>query len=204
MPARPGLPFPLGVTVLPSSSDALTLNFAIHSTVPLSLLIFPRGPSPRAVETTIALTRTGAILHTEAPTPRHAAYAFRAADDDRLLLDPRAKWIEARPASSWGVPGAEPLGLVEAPPDAAAFDWGCDERPVRSPGRDVIYEASVRGLGSGGFADVVGRLDYLQGLGVTALELLPCGEFDENEMSGERVNVWGTLWSGRRKESACS
>ena len=82
------------------------------------------------------------------------------------------------------------------------------DRPLRLPMEElVIYEAHVRGFtqhpsshvsSPGSFAGMTERLDYLQYMGVTALELLPVFEFNELEYYSQipgsneyRYNFWG-------------
>jgi isoamylase len=93
-------------------------------------------------------------------------------------------------------------------PNEPPFDWEGDT-PPRLPMEDlVVYEMHVRGFTAhpssgvehpGTYSGVVERLDYLQRLGVNALELMPVHEFNELEYykvlpgSNEpaRVNYWG-------------
>ena len=89
------------------------------------------------------------------------------------------------------------------------FDWE-DDRPLnRAMGETVIYETHVKGFTAsetsgvpreiaGTYKGFTQKIDYLKKLGVTAVELLPVFEFDENEngntnpRTGERlVNYWG-------------
>jgi isoamylase len=84
------------------------------------------------------------------------------------------------------------------------------DRPLRLPMQDlVIYEAHVRGFTQdetarrhmrthGTYRGMAERLDYLQTLGITAIELLPIFEFNELEyytpIPGTdlyRYNFWG-------------
>lgn len=87
------------------------------------------------------------------------------------------------------------------------FDWESDSPPRHSASDTVIYETHVRGftihpssgvLQRGTFAGVVEKIPYLQDLGVTAIELMPVLEFNENEtnrrnpITGKRLkNYWG-------------
>ena len=87
------------------------------------------------------------------------------------------------------------------------FDWEGDQPPRHPWSGTVIYETHVRGLTihpssavnhNGTFLGVVEKIPYLQGLGVSAIELLPVQEFYEHELvqhnplSGERLrNYWG-------------
>lgn len=119
------------------------------------------------------------------------------------------------PHLAYGTP--EILGYAATWPQAAGvlpgalvpFDWEGD-RPLGRPMEDlIIYEAHVRGFTAHDSSDVsapgtykglIERLDYLQSLGITALELLPIHEFNEleyyqvqsetNQGQG-RLNFWG-------------
>jgi glycogen operon protein len=87
------------------------------------------------------------------------------------------------------------------------FDWEMDAPPKHSASDTVIYETHVRGftihLSSGmahpgTFIGLTEKIPYLQDLGVTAIELMPVVEFNENEsnrlnpITGEKLrNYWG-------------
>jgi len=74
--------------------------------------------------------------------------------------------------------------------DPSAFNWAGDS--LTPPGLEdlVIYELHIGTFydpnpsGSGHFTDAINRLDYLQGLGVSAVELMPIAEFPGS-------NSWG-------------
>ena len=87
------------------------------------------------------------------------------------------------------------------------FDWERDSPPKHSASDTVIYETHVRGLTihsssgvahPGTFAGLTEKIPYLQDLGVTAIELMPVLDFNENEsnrvnpITGKRLkNYWG-------------
>jgi isoamylase len=87
------------------------------------------------------------------------------------------------------------------------FDWRSDRPLKHSWEETIIYETHVRGLTAhpssgvehpGTFRGVMEKIPYLKMLGVTAIELLPVQEFNENELrrtnplTGERLrNYWG-------------
>jgi isoamylase len=87
------------------------------------------------------------------------------------------------------------------------FDWGTDSFPKHPASDTVIYETHVRGLTihpssgavhPGTFIGLTEKIPYLQELGVTAIELMPVLEFNENEsqrlnpITGEKLkNYWG-------------
>ncbi len=138
------------------------------------------------------------------------------------LLDPYAKAHTRHPFATRRSLGYNPERGTDTAPSAGygnidsipkcvvvddAFDWAGD-RPLEIPLRNsVIYEAHLRGLtrhASAGVADpgtyrgLIERIPYLRQLGITAVELLPVYEFDENEIdrvdptTGEALrNYWG-------------
>jgi len=87
------------------------------------------------------------------------------------------------------------------------FDWETDAPPKHSASDTVVYETHVRGFTihpssgvahPGTFAGLTEKIPYLKDLGVTAIELMPILEFNENEsnrlnpITGERLkNYWG-------------
>jgi isoamylase len=87
------------------------------------------------------------------------------------------------------------------------FDWEMDSAPKHSASDTLIYETHVRGFTihnsskterPGTFAGLIEKIPYLQDLGVTAIELMPVLEFNENEsrllnpITGEKLkNYWG-------------
>jgi len=87
------------------------------------------------------------------------------------------------------------------------FDWEMDAPPKHSASDTVIYETHVRGftihpssgvVHPGTFIGLTEKIPYLKDLGVTAIELMPVLEFNENEsnrinpITGEKIrNYWG-------------
>lgn len=87
------------------------------------------------------------------------------------------------------------------------FDWEMDTSPKHSASDTVIYETHLRGFTidpssevahPGTFFGLTEKIPYLQELGVSAIELMPVIEFNENELSRinpvtkERLrNYWG-------------
>lgn len=88
-----------------------------------------------------------------------------------------------------------------------SFDWQEDAPPLIPLEDSIIYELHVRGFTChpssgvaqpGTFAGLIEKIPYLKRLGVTAIELLPVHEFDENDcpftnpLTGQRLrNFWG-------------
>jgi malto-oligosyltrehalose trehalohydrolase len=99
-------------------------------------------------------------------------YRYRI-DDELLVPDPASRH------NPQDVDG--PSAVV----DPFAFDWDDDDWIGRRWDEAVVYELHVGTFtAEGNFAAIEARLDYLRDLGVTALELMPIGEF-----SGSRG--WG-------------
>jgi isoamylase len=88
-----------------------------------------------------------------------------------------------------------------------SYDW-YDDRPLKHAWKDtIIYETHVRGFTihpssgvkhPGTYRGLVEKISYLKTLGITAVELLPVQEFNENEIrrsnpcTGESLrNYWG-------------
>ena len=87
------------------------------------------------------------------------------------------------------------------------FDWKDDQPPRHSWSRTIIYEAHVRGFtvhpssgvqNPGTYLGLAEKIPYLKDLGVTAVELMPVQEFNENitgRVNGQSRpplrNYWG-------------
>jgi len=87
------------------------------------------------------------------------------------------------------------------------FDWETDSPPKHAAADMVIYETHVRGFTihpssgvahPGTFRSLTEKIPYLKDLGVTAVELMPVTEFNDNELTRlnpitrERLrNYWG-------------
>ncbi|WP_347158682.1 alpha-amylase family glycosyl hydrolase [Pontibacter chitinilyticus] len=124
-------------------------------------------------------------------------------DTEKILLDPYARNIFFRPdfsrsaASPSGTNlGKAPLGYIAPAPNH--FDWQQDHITPHTHDL-IIYELHVRGFtrhpnsdvipeSRGAFAGVIEQIPYLQELGVTAVELMPVHQFDQQ--SGE---YWGYM-----------
>ena len=137
---------------------------------------------------------------------------------NKLLIDPYAKrltghpvWHDVLMGYSVGAANADlsfdrrdsarhmPRCVVEE----TAFSWGADKPPGHRVTDTVIYEAHVKGLTQqhpqvphrGSFLGLASDpvLEHLQGLGVTALELLPVQAFLNDRFLVEKglVNYWG-------------
>jgi isoamylase len=220
----PGTPLPLGAWRRPPGINFSL--FSRHGRA-VSLLLFESGRGDRLAEIALdpAVNRTGDIWHilvhdldpavrygyrVDGPCePRGSGHFF---NPGHILLDPYARALSG--GTTWGKPYRR---RRHEHPDARflrrccvcddEFDWEGD-RPLNIPLQDsVIYELHVRGFtvhpGSGvdhpgTYGGVVEKIPYLKELGVTAVELLPVAEFNEDENvnidpgTGVRLkNFWG-------------
>ncbi|NLX19953.1 MAG: glycogen debranching protein GlgX [Desulfobulbus sp.] len=194
-----GVPLPLGSTILPQG-----INFALFSRHADSVSLVLNSSQNRDDYIEIPLDprvhKTGDIWHimlSEVPEDLHYGYRISGPhepatsghvyDTKHILLDPYAKEILS---ADWGARrnflGYEPCCLL----DTHDYDWEGD-KPLNIPLKDtIIYELHVRGFTyhsssrvshPGTYRGLVEKIPYLQQLGITAVELMPVTEFDENE-----------------------
>ncbi|KAF6001816.1 Iron-sulfur assembly protein 1 [Cyanidiococcus yangmingshanensis] len=167
---------------------------------------------PIVLELDPVVHRTGHVWHVQiAPNVEHYGYAWRIGDrptrwGSNVVLDPYAKCIFSPFSAHFnrlpgpyrpicGVPGIGEL----------AFDWD-GVLPPRYAFKDlIIYELHVRGLTkqtqspyAGTYLGVVEKIPYLKQLGINAVEIMPCAEFNETEWdvrnprTGEQLcQYWG-------------
>ena len=123
-------------------------------------------------------------------------------DKSKYLLDPYAKAVTGQ--SQWG--DSSPRGQhYKARVVKDDFDWADMAQPLIPMEDLIIYELHVRGFTKdpssgvahpGTFAGLMEKLDYLQDLGINAIELMPIFEFDEMQdyriVDGKALyNYWG-------------
>ena len=149
--------------------------------------------------------RPGQIYGYRVDGPHSPASGMRF-DPTRVLLDPYARGVMVpkgycRNAVSGGG-GDTSQAMKSVVVDVRAYDWEGDA-PLRVPAsRSVVYEAHVKGFTRhpssriaadkrGTYAGFIGKIPYLQELGITAVELLPVFHFDALDCLGGRLNYWG-------------
>ena len=140
---------------------------------------------------------------------------------NKLLLDPYAREISKLPAWDFGLArgydltvGDAKLSMVDnagAMPKCVYtqehFDWHGDHAPRLPWSKMVIYEVHVRGFTihpssgvdhPGTYRGLIEKIPYFKELGITAVELMPVQEFNENEstdinsQTGKPLkNYWG-------------
>jgi glycogen operon protein len=127
-------------------------------------------------------------------------------DAGKVLLDPYGKAVAVpdkysrRAASEEGDNTAVAMKSVVA--DLDDYDWEGDTLLMHPFSATVIYETHVAGLTRnpnsgvaiekrGTYAGLTEKIPYLKELGVTAVELLPVFQFDEQDAPVGRTNYWG-------------
>ena len=214
-PVKQGYPLPSGATIQDNGIN-FTLFSRHASAVTLVIQMSNREDDRLELALDPELNRTGDIWHIFVITAkRDFTYGYRLDGEtdiqgqglvykpEQILLDPICQNILSR---SWGeesTGSTTPLCKLTT----HDFDW-MDDRPLKIPMVDsVIYELHVRGFTKdtsskvkhpGTYLGVIEKIPYLKELGITAVELMPVTEWDENDNvffdpeTGEKLkNYWG-------------
>ncbi len=127
-------------------------------------------------------------------------------DHGKVLVDPYAKAIvtpagfSRKAASEPGDNCAQAMKSVVV--NTRAYDWEGDESLNIPFSTSVIYELHVKGFTRhpssgicpekrGTYLGLIEKIPYLQKLGVTAVELMPVYQFDEQDANEGLTNYWG-------------
>jgi len=210
--------FPLGATVEPGG---VNFSVYAKSATAVELLLFDAvdDATPSRVFTLEPrINRTNHYWHLCVPgLAGGQIYGYRAHgpfdparghrfDPRKVLVDPYARAI-AVPAGYSRLAAARPgdnagVAMKSVVVDRRGYDWEGD-RPLRHPfARTIIYELHVAGFTRnpnsgvaaakrGTYAGLIEKIPYLVDLGVTAVELLPVYQFDEQDAPRGRKNYWG-------------
>jgi glycogen operon protein len=126
-------------------------------------------------------------------------------DGSKLLLDPYARAVMKGQKYSREAalrPGDNSQQAMKSiVVDPRAYDWE-DDMPLGRPMGALIYEMHVGGFTKhpssgvtpakrGTYAGLIEKIPYLQELGITAVELLPVQQFDEESDHPPLKNYWG-------------
>ncbi|MEO1520014.1 MAG: glycogen debranching protein GlgX [Cyanobacteria bacterium J06633_2] len=214
----PGKSYPLGATVYP---NGVNFSIFSKNATSIELLLFndkdDTQPS-RIIPLDASHHRTFYYWHVFVSDLGHGQlYGYRVHgpyspelglrfDGQKVLLDPYARsvvgWHQYNrdAAVHEGNNGAYALKGVVV--DTNSYDWEGDE-PLNIPYADsVIYELHVGGFTRnpnsgiapdkrGTFAGLIEKIPYLKDLGITAVELLPVHQFDEQDVARGLRNYWG-------------
>ncbi|MGD9093989.1 MAG: glycogen debranching protein GlgX, partial [Anaerolineales bacterium] len=215
---RPGKSFPIGATLTP---QGVNFSVYSKNSTAMELLLWDdkedREPN-QVIRLDPKLNRTFDYWHILIPgLSAGQIYAYRAHgpnepkrgmrfDGQKVLLDPYGKSVaiptnfSRKAASTPGDNAAMAIKSVVVAP--GGYDWEGDE-PLKQPfSQTVIYEMHVKGFTKhpssgvapeirGTYTGLVKKIPYLQDLGITAVELLPVFQYDEQEAPPGLKNYWG-------------
>jgi glycogen operon protein len=218
-PTRPGRRYPPGASINDEG-----INFSLysrHATGAALLLYEPGGDAPfQVIELDPIENRSFFSWHVEvvdlAPGTRYT-WRLDGQWDPKghgWLYDPRVElldpWARALDASHWDrarrcAEGPRLGDSIRGVVLADAYDWEGDE-PLRVPSEDmVIYELHVGGFtrhptarvpNPGTLNGLIDKIDHLQRLGITHVELMPVMAFDPQDVppataDAGLTNFWG-------------
>ncbi len=213
-----GKSFPLGATMYP---EGVNFSLYSKNSMALELLLFDDvddSKPARVIKLDPQLNRTFHYWHVFVPGLKPGQmYAYRAYgpfdpkrghrfDAQKVLLDPYGRGVaiptnySRQAASHPGDNTAFAMKSVLA--DLSNYDWEGDAPLYHPFSQTIIYEMHVRGftrhLSSGvspelrgTYGGIVEKIPYLKDLGITAVELLPVLQFDEQEAPRGLTNYWG-------------
>ncbi len=213
-----GRPYPIGASVHP---QGVNFSVFSKSSTRVELLFFdgiddarpsavvPLDPTDNRTyhywHVFVPRVEVGQIYGYRAYGPFEAQRGLRF-DPAKVLLDPYGKAVavpEAYSRIAASLPGdncATAMKSVVA--DPGRYDWEGDVPLNRPFSQTVIYEMHVGGFTRhassglpaqlrGTYRGLMDKIGYLQELGVTAVELLPVFQFDEQDAPRGHVNYWG-------------
>ncbi|MEM6425943.1 MAG: glycogen debranching protein GlgX, partial [Cyanobacteria bacterium P01_D01_bin.128] len=215
---QPGKSYPLGATVYP---NGVNFSIFSKQAEALELLLFesPEASTPfQVIPLNLRQHRTFYYWHVFVEDIGVGqVYAYRAYgefdparglhfDSDKVLLDPYAQAVvgwenyDRAAAIRPGDNCAQALRGVVV--DSGTYDWAGD-LPLEIPYSDsIIYEMHVGGFTRnpnsgvapqkrGTYAGLIEKIPYLRALGITAVELLPIHQFDNQDAPPGLTNYWG-------------
>ncbi len=214
----PGQSFPLGPTVYP---DGINFSIFSRNSLLVELLLFdhPEDANPsRVIPLDPKIHRTyhywhvfvrglkpGQIYGYRAIGPNEPENGHRF-DGDKALLDPYGRCV-AVPSGYNRIAASRPgdncaTAMKSVVADFSGYDWEGDRHLCRPFAKTVIYEMHVAGFTRhpnsgvsekkrGTYAGLIEKIPYLKELGITAVELLPVYQFDEQDAPAGLTNYWG-------------
>jgi glycogen operon protein len=215
---QPGGSYPIGATVTPGG---VGFSIYSRDSTAMELLFFDdvdaQAPS-QVIELHPKFNRTFPYWHVFVPGIQPGQlYGYRAYgshrpdqglryDHEKVLLDPYG--LSVAIGNSYDRDAAARPGdnvarcLKSVVIDPGHYDWEGDTPLNRPFSQTVIYEMHVGGFTRhpsskvaaerrGTYAGLTEKIPYLQDLGITAVELLPVFQFDEQDCPPGRVNYWG-------------
>ena len=213
-----GRSYPLGATVM---ADGVNFCVFSRNCTAMELLLFDHADDKvpcRVIPFDPGCNRTFYYWHIYVKGLKEGQlYGYRAQgpfeperglryDGEKVLVDPYAKVLmygenyHREAAQKPGDNCAQAMKSVVV--DARGYRWDGDA-PLQKPfANSVIYEMHVAGFTRhpssglspnlrGTYAGLIEKIPYLQDLGITAVELLPVQQFDEQDVTPPLKNYWG-------------
>jgi glycogen operon protein len=217
-PSESGDSFPLGATLFP---DGTNFSLFCKNGTSVELLLFDSiddiEPST-VIPLDARRNKTYHYWHTFVPKISSGQlYAYRIHgpfepwnghryDATNILLDPYAKIVAVperyrRSGANSAATHATP-SMKSVVTDLSLYNWEGDAHLKIPFSRTIIYEMHVAGFTRnpnsmiepnkrGTYAGLIEKIPYLVDLGITAVELLPVFQFDEQDAPNGLVNYWG-------------
>lgn len=127
-------------------------------------------------------------------------------DGTKILLDPYGKAVVGTSVYDRAAacrPGDNcAAALKNVVVDPSTYNWEEDTHPLLPYSSSIIYELHVAGFTKnpnsgvtsykrGTYAGLVEKIPYLKSLGITAVELMPVQQFDDQDAPNGLPNYWG-------------
>jgi len=217
-PPSTGVSYPLGA--IPCDGGVNFCVFTKHATL-VELLLFDAADDEKpshVLPFDPEINRTYYYWHQFVPGIKAGQrYGYRVCgpyqpdqgfrfDGNKLLVDPYARCVETNENYSRGAAATPGDNLARSMKsivvDPTDFDWEGDKPLSRPYAHTVIYELHVGGLTRhrssgvvskkrGTYAGLIEKIPYLVNLGITAVELMPVQQFDDQDVPGAEKNYWG-------------
>ena len=208
MALQKGTPYPLGATKTKNG-----FNFAIFSRNPLTHFVSAPIENPCDITLTPLndhLNKTGDIWHFFLETEAEALYyGWRVKGLSTHFIDPYAKLLDSSNIfgkNHWSK-FSKGNRLYAIAFGDHPFDWQGIQKPHTSDSKLTLYEMQVRAFTAhssssvkfpGTYMGIIEKIPYLMELGITAVELLPIFEWNEEEYmrhdpiyTKKLYNFWG-------------
>ena len=127
-------------------------------------------------------------------------------DPQKVLLDPYSKSVVIPKdyQRNLAIESGDNVGraMKSVAVDSCTYDWEEDCFPRHPFSKTIIYELHVKGFTknpnsgieadkAGTYTGLIEKIPYLKDLGITAVELLPIFQFDEQDAPEGKTNYWG-------------
>ncbi|HEV3386769.1 MAG TPA: glycogen debranching protein GlgX [Gemmata sp.] len=127
-------------------------------------------------------------------------------DPAKILLDPYGRGVVVpknyRREAAVEKGDNTAMAMKSVVVDSSGYDWEGDSPLQKPSSQTIVYEMHVRGFTChpssgvmektrGTFRGLIEKIPYLQQLGITAVELLPVFQFDDQDCPPGRINYWG-------------